>query len=59
MNLETNTIPLSEMMVWGILCLAYTSSHKIFAHPSDVKSVEHAMGIISFEKQSTITRIAS
>ncbi len=59
MNFDTNTVPRSETTTWGIPCLAYTSSRRIFAHPSDVSSVEHATGIISLEKRSTITRIAS
>ncbi len=50
MNLETNTVPWSEMTTCSIPCLAYTSSHRIFAHPSDESSVEHAIGMISLEK---------
>ncbi len=59
MNFDMNTVPQSEITTWGIPCLAYTSSRRIFAHPSEESSVEHATGIISLEKRSTMTRIGS
>ncbi len=59
MNLEMNTVPRSEMTTCGIPCLAYTSSHRIFTHPSDESSVERAIGIISLEKRSMIIMMAS
>ncbi len=59
MNLETNTVPWSEMTTCGIPCLAYTSSRRILAPPSNDSSVEHAIGMISLEKRSMIIKIAS
>ncbi len=59
MKFETNTISRSEMTTCGILCLVYTLSHRIFTQPSDKSSVEHVMGMISLEKQSTIIMIMS
>ncbi len=58
-DLETNTVPQSEITTWGILCLAYTSSRKILAHPSDDSSVEHVIGMISFKNRSMIIKIVS
>ena len=58
-NFEMNWGPQSEMIVTGIPCLAYTSSRRIFAHPSDESSMLQAMGMMFFEKRSTMTRMAS
>ncbi len=59
MNLEMNTVPWLEMTTCGMPCLAYTSLCRIFAHPSNESSVEHAIGMISFEKWLTIIRMVS